>query len=129
MTRQEAKEKYTSFVIELEEAYPGVKLIMCEFSGAGDSFDSFFNTQLRGSKNEYIDSSDHWRDRIENELRFIWWEVIERLGAGFDGDGSIGEITIDLSTGKVESTFSWYEQTTVPGDNMVDQQLSELFPE
>lgn len=128
MTLEEARERYTSFVTKLLELMPTARYIYCDFSGSGDSFDSFHNYEVLDSDHNELHIPAALPS-IEDNMQDIWWAVIEKLGAGFNDGGSRGEITIDLSTGKVSADFDWYVEETVHGGSLEDEQLSKLFNE
>ena len=132
LTLQEAKEKYTSFVTRLLAAVPNACFIWCDFSGSGDSFDSFNNVEIQDSDSRWINTPEAttFASAAEDEIGFIWWKLIEGpLNSNFNNDGSRGDITINLKTGRVSADGEWYTSGTESSGSVEDEQLSEFFKE
>lgn len=130
ITLQEAKEKYTSFVTRLLEAVPEAFYIYCSFSGSGDSFDSFHEIEIQNESGMQIRTPEarQFAEIAEDEIGFIWRKLIDGpLNCNFNGDGSRGDITINIKTGKVSGEGEYYVTSTETSGTVDEEQLGEFF--
>lgn len=91
------------YLIEFKERYSDLEKLEIRYRGEGDSFEDFYDWELIGeeiSKRGFKEQGKIYDD-IYVKFEEIIWEIIEKMGANFNNEGSEGRIIMDFEKGTI----------------------------
>lgn len=108
-------------LIKMKKEFPIAKTISVDYSGSGDSFDSFYSViseeDIELNEREFI-----------NEYEDILFAAINKTQADFNNEGSRGTVTFDLENIKVYTDNYFYISTEEYDGKYTLESNSEVVP-